>query len=431
MINNEVTYKNFEKLQKELEELTFQLSEANETIDAIRTGKVDALVVHNMDGHQLFTLKSADQTYRVFIEKMNEGAVTLNSKGIILYSNSQFATMVQVPLSKVIGYHFSKFISEDSLPDFKKLFEKSWKQDGKGEVYILSDKLIKCVQLSLATIQLEEGDSLSVIITDLTSQKATQQELKNNYHQLESINRALELSNQDLLQFASVASHDLQEPLRKIQIFSSLLAEKKNDMAPDSQKYLKKIIDSSSRMKNLIVDILQYSKLSTNQLNLEWTNLNDIVSELREDFELIIKEKNANLQVEHLPEIEVNKGQIRQVFQNILGNALKFTRKDTEPLIQITCRKIQDRSFDSRDDVNGNYVLIKIMDNGIGFDVKFLENIFALFERLHSKDIFEGTGIGLAIAKKIVEKHKGMITASSIEGKGSEFSIILPVKQNQ
>ncbi len=429
MANTDTTYKSAEELEKELENLKYQLSEANDTIDAIRTGKVDALVVHNNDGHQLYTLKSADQTYRVFIEKMNEGAVTLNSKGIVLYSNTQFASLVNLPLSKVIGMHFYEFIADESIISFNDIFIRCWLADCKGEVYISSGLNKKCVQLSLTTLELDEGTSLSVIITDLTTQKATQEELKNNYHQLEAINKALESSNQDLLQFASVASHDLQEPLRKIQVFSTLLAQKKEDLIPDSQKYLDKIIESSARMKTLIVDILNYSKLSTNQINLEWTDLNDIVHELREDFELMIKDKNAKLHVDKLPALEVNKGQIRQVFQNILSNALKFSKVSVEPEIRISCRMIEKRSFDSPFNINGNFAFIKITDNGIGFDEKYLENIFALFERLHSKGKFEGTGIGLAIAKKIVEKHNGMITARSKEGEGSEFSIILPVQQ--
>ncbi len=429
MNNTSTTYKNVEELEVELENLRFQLSEANDTIDAIRTGKVDALVVHNKDGHQLYTLKSADQTYRVFIEKMNEGAVTLNPDGIVLYSNSQFATFVNLDLSQVIGSPFYEFIAKESLPVYHDLFYRCWNEDCKGELYVSNGIHRKCVQLSLTTLQLDEGNSLSVIITDLTSQKATQEELKNNYQQLESINKALESSNQDLLQFASVASHDLQEPLRKIQIFSSLLLEKDPEFNQQSQKYLDKIIESSGRMKTLIIDILNYSKLSTNQIKFERTDLNNIVKELKEDFELMIKDKNAKIHSEQLPVLEVNKGQIRQVFQNILSNALKFSKENTTPEISISCKRIKDKYFESPEDTNGNYVLLQIADNGIGFNQKYLGNIFALFERLHSKDKFEGTGIGLAIAKKIVEKHKGIITASSVEGKGSEFSIILPLKQ--
>src|SRR5215217_8697874 len=145
MANKELKNKTLEDLQKdfdrqseELEDLRYQLEEANETIEAIRTGQIDALVVQGDDGHQLYTLKSADQTYRVFIEKMTEGAVTLNQQGVILYANTQFASMVNMQLSNVIGLYFSRFIAPENSLQYTELFKNCWEQDGKGEVYLLS-----------------------------------------------------------------------------------------------------------------------------------------------------------------------------------------------------------------------------------------------------------------------------------------------------
>jgi signal transduction histidine kinase len=145
---------------------------------------------------------------------------------------------------------------------------------------------------------------------------------------------------------------------------------------------------------------------------------------------LIIQEKNARINIGQLPGIEVNKGQIRQVFQNILSNALKFSKADKTPEITINSKRLGEKSFESVEKSNGDFCLISIEDNGIGFDEKYVKNIFALFERLNSKDKYEGTGIGLSIAKKIIEKHNGLIMAKSKEGIGSEFSIILPIKQS-
>ena len=164
---------------------------------------------------------------------------------------------------------------------------------------------------------------------------------------------------------------------------------------------------------------------------MECIDLNEIVSELQEDFELIIEEKKAQINVTPLPCVDVNKGQIRQVFQNILSNALKFSKADVAPVINISAKRIADKSFDSKEQEDGLYCLISIQDNGIGFDEKYVQNIFSLFERLNSKDKYEGTGIGLAIAKKIIEKHNGLITAMSKEGQGAEFQIILPLAQHQ
>jgi PAS domain S-box-containing protein len=428
-VNKEPIHKTNEELLKELEELRYQLHEANETIEAIRTGQVDALVVQGEEGHQLYTLKSADHTYRVFIEKMTEGAVTLNRDGQVLYCNSQFALLVDHSTSQIIGTPFENFVAKEDKAQYRHLFRNCWSGDCKGEILLESSGNRTPVQLSLTTLALDEGVSLSIIITDLTAQKKAQQQLLENNLQLEASNRALEISNHDLQQFASIASHDLQEPLRKIQIFSGLMKEKQSSLSPETSRYLQKIIDSATRMKTLITDILNYSKLSAADVVVDCIDLNDIVNELIEDFELVIAEKQARILTGDLPCVDVNKGQIRQVFQNIVSNSLKFSRKDIPPVIQIHSVRIREKSFSSKMQTDGPWCLISIQDNGIGFDDKYVQHIFSLFERLHSKDKYEGTGIGLAIAKKIIEKHNGLITAVSGEGKGAIFQIILPVSQ--
>jgi len=435
MQNKELKYEDLlrqlQRKSSELQHLQYQLDEANETIEAIRTGQIDALVVQGIEGHKLYTLRSADQSYRVFIEKMTEGAVTLNKQGVIVYSNSQFAALVRMPLSRVIGLAFTQFIAEVNSNEFAELLEKSWAADTKGEAFLIAGSEKTPVQLSLTTLELEEGLCLSIIITDLSFQKAIQEQLKKNNHQLELANDKLESSNQDLQQFASVASHDLQEPVRKIQIFSRLLKNNEEELSIDSQKYLNKIIESSTRMKNLIIDILNYSRLSANDVLIELVDLNELVKELVEDFELLIQEKQAQVIIGQLPFIEGNRGQIRQVFQNILSNALKFSAPERSPVIAIHSKQISNKSFESNDDSLGAYCLISIKDNGIGFDENYVNSIFALFERLNSKSKFEGTGIGMAVAKKIVEKHNGLITASAREGCGAEFKLILPIKQTE
>ncbi|HSB92599.1 MAG TPA: ATP-binding protein [Flavitalea sp.] len=414
-------------LQKELEEVRHQLYEARETIEAIRTGQVDALVVEGTDGHQLYTLKTADITYRVFIEKMTEGALTLNIHGDILYCNSKFASMVEQPLSSVIGASFINFVSQESRWYFTSMFQKAWIVDSKGEVNLWTNERKIPVQLSLAKLELEETDSISIIITDLTEQKKTQKQLELGNQQLGRMNRALELSNNDLQQFASVASHDLQEPLRKIQIFSKLLKDGKASNPEQSGKYLEKIIDSADRMKTLIIDVLNYSKLSATDNEYSLIDLNELLRELLEDFEMIIMEKKAVIDAGRLPVMAGNRGQIRQVFQNIISNALKFIKADRDPVITIRSKRLKNKAFDSEEEENGPYCLISIGDNGIGFDEKYVKNIFTLFERLHSKNTYEGTGIGLAITNRIIEKHHGLVTAKSAPGDGAEFLIVLPV----
>jgi len=426
----ETRSKTIEELNAELEELQHQLFEANETIDAIRTGQIDAIVVQDQYGPQLYSLRSADQAYRVFIEKMTEGALTLNKVGIILYCNSQFAHLVGKPLSNVIGIPFVDLVVTKHKKSFQDLFQRSWTKDSRQEIALKAGKDSIVVQLSAAQLEFDDGKTMSMIVTDLTAQKKTQELLEDTNLQLARMNHALEMSNHDLQQFASVASHDLQEPVRKILIFSNLIKERCNEDIPkECGQYIDKIVGSAARMKTLIIDVLNYSKLSANQKEFHSVDLGAVVEELLEDFELIIKEKNAMVTVGNLPTIEVNKGQIRQVFQNIFSNALKFSKEGIAPVIQIKAKRLKEKSFSSSQEANGPFCLISIKDNGIGFDEKYRNQIFALFERLHSKDSYEGTGIGLAITKKIIEKHNGLVHAKSHPGGGAEFLLLLPIEQ--
>src|SRR6185437_4614283 len=232
------------------------------------------------------------------------------------------------------------------------LVQKSWNSDSKGEVLLATnDHDTIPVQLSLTTLNLEDGVSLSIIITDLTIQKAAQK-------QLEEKNKELEISNSDLQQFASVASHDLQEPLRKIQIFSNLIKQEQTTLAPALNSYLDKIIESSSRMRALIIDVLNYSRLSAKDIETQQVDLNQLLDELRYDFELVIYEKQAILTIGELPIICANRGQIRQVFQNIISNALKFSKPDLPPHITISCKRIAEKAFDSVEKKDGPFCLI-------------------------------------------------------------------------
>ena len=200
----------YEELVQQNEELRIQLEEANDTIDAIRTGQVDALIVKDAEGHQLYTLKTADQTYRVFIEKMNEGAVTLNKDNTILYSNSRFATMMGLPLEKVIGLNFSFFIPEISVEKFNNLIQNGWEEDCKGEILLAGKQreLTPCL-LSCTTLDLDEGTALSLILTDLTSQKETEWELKIKNEQLSTAQNAAERLNNELEDTVRERTNDL------------------------------------------------------------------------------------------------------------------------------------------------------------------------------------------------------------------------------
>lgn len=412
----------YEQLLAENERLRWQLEEATETLQAIRTGQVDALVVAGKNGHELYALKTADETYRVFIETMNEGALTLNEDGLILYANSTFAAMVGEPLSNVIGLSFAAFVAPDSLDAYRRLFQQGWWETRKAELTLRGAGGPVPCQLSVNALELDEGTSLSVILTDLTYQKETESLLKKNNEQLARTNAALEASNHDLQQFASVASHDLQEPLRKILMFSKLLNDQLGPDLPAAQaRHLDKIIASASRMKTIVADVLSYSRLAKQDADFVPTDLRAVVNDVLLDFDLLVEEKAARITVGALPVVAVNPGQIRQVFRNLISNALKFSKPDQPPVVEIDCRAISDGE---------TTCTITVADNGIGFDDRYADKVFSLFQRLNTKDAYEGSGIGLAIAKRIVDQHGGTLRAASREGVGSTFTLTLPLRPN-
>lgn len=419
-----------DELIAKIEHLQSQLTEAQDTIDAIRTGQVDALVINGEDGHTLYTLKSADVAYRVFIEQMSEGALTLNNEGIILYSNSKFATLTGVPLSSILGSPFSEFVSAPDRDEFQSLFERGWQDNTKGEINVLAGRELVPVHISLNVLLLDSEMALSLIVTDLTSQKENALELKLKNEQLVTLNEALINSNHDLQQFASVASHDLQEPLRKIQVFSKFLKDRSfKDLSDDAKGSVEKIITSAQRMKVLIVDILTYSRLSADKGPPEKLDMGLLTREILEDLDLKIIEKKATIEVEKLCVVEGNKGQLRQVFTNLISNALKFTKPGEHPRVTIKMKPLHADELGVSLDQPEGYCRVSIKDSGIGFDERFASSIFSLFEKLNPKNSYEGSGIGLAIAKRIVEKHHGLIIARSSPGQGAEFNVVLPYRQ--
>ncbi len=233
--------------------------------------------------------------------------------------------------------------------------------------------------------------------------------------ELAEANKNLERSNAELSQFAHIASHDLQEPIRKVVTYASLLEDLPADFHDQGKNFLQKISMASKRMQVLVRDILAYSELSRQSPTFELVSLQAVVGEIQTEFELLIEQKGATLQYEDLPTIEAIPLQMIQLFSNLLSNALKYTVPDRPPLIDITAN-IQD-----------GQVHIAVRDNGIGFDQQYAGRIFSIFQRLHGKTEYGGTGIGLAICKKIAQNHQGDIYAISKPGLGSVFHVVLPV----
>lgn len=501
------------------------------------------------------TNQTEDKTYRTLIEEMHEGAVILNEDGSIFYSNTHFSRLVNVPLQILIGANFTNFIDHSSKEVFGNLFKQGWQKSAHSEVYINSDQgMATPVLMSVNKLLLENIPALSIIITDLTTQKkneeelmqrATELELKNS--QLESANRnlalqneeresrahelmvlnrelafqntekekraaelsianieltfnnneketraaeliianqelafqntekekravelsianleltfnndekekraaeliianrelafqnvekekrAVELSiaNQDLTSFTYISSHDLQEPLRKIQNFvSCILREDEQNLSESGKDYFKRLTRTALRMQELIEDLLAYSRSKLGEHVFVETDLNALIKEVIGDFDDVVHNRQATIEIQPFTEaVNIIPFQFRQLYQNLINNAFKFSRTDINPIISIEneIRLGSEMGF-SKLLPDRKYCHITLKDNGIGFDPQYKERIFEVFQRLHSYEEYHGTGIGLAICKRIVENHNGFITAIGKPDEGAQFDVYI------
>lgn len=268
---------------------------------------------------------------------------------------------------------------------------------------------------------------------EIEDRKINEEKIKLLNQQLIQNNEHLKSTIEELDRFAYVASHDLQEPLRKIMLFSDkILTRYHNKIDDEADLYFQKIMKASERMQHLVSDLLKFSKHTDDLYGFEKTDLNDVLNDVRSDLEHDVQKKEAKFFVDDLPVIWAIPSQIRQLFQNLISNSLKFTKTGSIPEVIIKSEKIESDHIKGAGvkQESSIFYRIYISDNGIGFDPKYAEDIFVVFKRLHSYHEFQGTGIGLSICKKIVDKHNGSITAESTPNKGSTFIITLPEKNN-
>ena len=267
------------------------------------------------------------------------------------------------------------------------------------------------------------GDEVLVTFTDHTSLKRLQREQEKTFLELKR-------SNEHLEDFTSAASHDLKEPIRKVLFFTGRLREKLiGRLSGEEERILQRVETATARMKTLVDDLLEYSHVNRGQQAFEEVDLNRKLQQVEADLELLIAEKGAILHIGELPAIKGHSRQIEQLFHNLLSNALKYSKPGVQPIVKITSRKVhggEAPAFFSSEDRTQWFQLIEVSDNGIGFDQQYADKIFNIFTRLHGNNEYSGSVVGLAIVKKVVENHKGYVTAEGEPGKGATFSVWLP-----
>ncbi|MFP5042249.1 PAS domain S-box protein [Parasediminibacterium sp. JCM 36343] len=385
-------------------------------------------------------LKKSEETIFRMVNEVQDYAILLLSKeGIIENWNKGAQKIKGYTSDEIIGKHFSIFYNshdlEASVPNellkkaatVGKASDEGWRVKKDGSLFWAS--------VALTALHDQENNIIgfSKVTRDLTQKKIAEQELEAKSADLEKANLALEKSNSELEQFAYVASHDLQEPLRKIQFFIERLRIALPTTDTNAILYFDKIKNSTMRMNTLINDLLDFSRLSSMNEQYVTVDLNAVLQNIKTDFELMILQKNATVTVSALPTIDAIPLQMQQLFYNLVSNALKFSKESVPPVISVGCGRLTEAEIAASHpnlDPNLSYYCIQVKDNGIGFDQQYAEKIFVIFLRLNDFYTYGGTGIGLALCKKIMINHHGDIYARSVENEGSSFYVVIPEKQS-
>lgn len=391
------------------------------------------------------SLRESEQLLRKLIDSLFTFVGLLTPDGILIEANRTALQAANLRAEDVSNRPFEETYWWSYSKDVQDQLRASIKRCAEGEalrydvdVRLADDRFIT-IDFMLAPIVNEEGEVTHLIPSglDITDRKRMEDEIRANADELKRLaadleqrvaqrTQALQRSNRELQEFAYVASHDLQEPLRKIITFASRLRSRfHDDLDATALDYMDRMQNAAERMKVLINDLLTLSRVTTRGEPFKPVDLKQVASNVAQDLETTIDSANGTIEIEDLPTVEADSSQISRLLQNLIVNSLKFSRAEAPPVVKISASELHEN-------VNGEtYVQIAVADNGIGFDEKYLDRIFQPFQRLHGRNTYEGTGMGLAICQRIVERHGGTISAQSTPGEGTTFFITLPHVQSE
>jgi PAS domain S-box-containing protein len=365
-----------------------------------------------------------EESFRLLVDSVADYAIyMLDPTGNVLSWNRGAERLKGYAADEILGRNVSVFFLPEDVADGKpaaelaravvegRTEEESWRVRKDGSRF--------WADVIITALRDEDGKlrGFAKVTRDFSARKTAEDKIR-------AYSTKLERSNRELESFAAVASHDLQEPLRKIRAFGDRLATKHGEaLGPDGRDYLERMRGAAARMQDLIENLLTFSRVTTKAQPFVQVDLGRLAREVLSDLESRVEQTRGRVELGDLPLVEADAMQMRQLFQNLLGNALKFHRPEVPPVVLVTSRTLPR----GRGDVDRCEICVR--DHGLGFEQEYAERIFGLFQRLHGRSEFEGTGIGLAICRKIVERHGGVILAAGTPGEGATFTFTLPMRQ--
>lgn len=397
-----------------------RVAELEATLDAIRRGDVDGVIVESPGGPRVFTLQSPDEPYRIFVERMNEGAATLTLEGVILFCNERLAKMLELPIEVILGSPLAHFITPEYVDRFSEFLRTGSIQDTRMEVELRRlEGVTMPGALSVRRIPLEDGTTgLCLIVSDLTAPKkaeATVRELNPELeHRVEARTQELLAANKELESFSYAVSHDLRAPLRHIHGFAEILMrDQQTTLSADGQHCVDCILTSVSRMEALVSHLLNISRLSRQPVVRETTDVKALVIQALAQLAPEISGREIEWRIGELPSWNCDTALAFTVVQNLLSNAVKFTRRKSRAVIEVG------------EQVVSGIPVVFVKDNGAGFDPKYAQKLFGMFQRMHRHEDFEGSGVGLATVQRIAQRHGGKVWAEGRVDQGATFYFTL------